>query len=219
MKPLEEECALGLQRGHLGDGKLSWSEGRARTPEKRRPHGSSPARAASGTSARKLQGGSEETAKAISAAAWLSRAMVTRLRSGTQSSPDAARCSSSPAPKPRARISTWSQQGPRTERSGRGRAGIFRRLGGPVRRRRHAAVGGAFDGEGSGAAWLFTRDGSGASATWAQLGPKLTGGAEEAAMVTSATASRCPGTAPRRSWEPAATTPTSAPPGPSPSPR
>ncbi len=44
-----------------------------------------------------------------------------------------------------------------------------------------ALVGGRLDGAGTGAAWVFARSGSGADATWAQQGPKLTGGGEAGA--------------------------------------
>ena len=42
-----------------------------------------------------------------------------------------------------------------------------------------ALVGGYVDHSDTGAAWVFARTGSGAGATWAQQGAKLTGGEEE----------------------------------------
>jgi hypothetical protein len=75
--------------------------------------------------------------------------------------------------------STWEQQGAKLtggdEESGEGEFGWSVALsaeGGT------ALIGGRKDDEGVGAAWVFTRVGSGAGATWTQQGAKLTGGEE-----------------------------------------
>ena len=74
--------------------------------------------------------------------------------------------------------STWTQQGPQltpTDRNGEAQFGISVALSADGNT---ALVGGINDESSSvqvGAAWVFTRSGT----TWAQQGPKLTGGAEE----------------------------------------
>jgi len=69
---------------------------------------------------------------------------------------------------------TWSRQGPKLtggEESGEGRFGSSLALSAFGNT---ALIGGRGDGGDAGAAWVFTRSGS----TWAQQGPKLTGGEE-----------------------------------------
>ena len=70
--------------------------------------------------------------------------------------------------------STWAQQGPKLtggEESGKAELGSSVALSEDGST---ALVGGNADAEGTGAAWVFTRSGS----TWAEQGPKLTGGGE-----------------------------------------
>jgi hypothetical protein len=75
---------------------------------------------------------------------------------------------------------TWEQQGAKLtgggEESGEGEFGwsVAVSAEGDT-----ALIGGRKDDEGVGAAWVFTRSGSGADASWEQQGAKLTGGGEE----------------------------------------
>jgi FG-GAP repeat len=75
---------------------------------------------------------------------------------------------------------TWEQQGAKLtggeEESGEGEFGWSVALSAEGDT---ALIGGRKDDGGAGAAWLFTRTGAGASASWAQQGAKLTGGEEE----------------------------------------
>jgi len=75
---------------------------------------------------------------------------------------------------------TWAQQGAKLtgggEESGEGEFGWSVALSAVGDT---ALIGGRKDGGGAGAAWVFTRTGSGTGASWAQQGAKLTGGAEE----------------------------------------
>jgi hypothetical protein len=70
--------------------------------------------------------------------------------------------------------STWSQQGPKltaNDETGNGKFGTIVALSADGDT---ALIGGWNDDQSKGAAWVFTRSGS----TWAQQGPKLTGGGE-----------------------------------------
>ncbi len=74
--------------------------------------------------------------------------------------------------------STWEQQGAKLtggEESGEGEFGWSVALSAEGDT---ALIGGRKDNEGIGAAWVFTRAGSGAGASWAQRGAKLTGSEE-----------------------------------------
>ncbi len=74
--------------------------------------------------------------------------------------------------------STWEQQGAKLtggEESGEGEFGWSVALSAEGDT---ALIGGRKDDEGIGAAWVFTRAGSGPGASWAQQGAKLTGGEE-----------------------------------------
>jgi hypothetical protein len=75
---------------------------------------------------------------------------------------------------------TWEQQGAKLtggeEESGEGEFGWSVALSAEGDT---ALIGGRKDDGGIGAAWVFTRTGSGAGASWAQQGAKLTGGGEE----------------------------------------
>jgi hypothetical protein len=75
---------------------------------------------------------------------------------------------------------TWAQQGAKltggAEESGEGEFGWSVALSAEGAT---ALIGARKDGADAGAAWVFARSGSGAGATWAQQGAKLTGGAEE----------------------------------------
>jgi hypothetical protein len=75
---------------------------------------------------------------------------------------------------------TWERQGAKLtggeEESGEGEFGWSVALSAEGDT---ALIGGRKDDGGAGAAWVFTRSGSGADASWAQQGAKLTGGGEE----------------------------------------
>ncbi len=74
---------------------------------------------------------------------------------------------------------SWAQQGAKLTGAGEAGAGYFGDAVVLTPDGGTALIGGVKDGEQRGAAWLFARTGSGASATWAQQGEKLTGGEEE----------------------------------------
>ncbi len=74
---------------------------------------------------------------------------------------------------------TWAQQGAKLTGAGEVGGGFFGDAVALTPDGSTALVGGFEDDEHEGAAWLFTRTGSGAGATWAQQGEKLTGGEEE----------------------------------------
>jgi hypothetical protein len=72
--------------------------------------------------------------------------------------------------------STWTQQGSKLAGGGEAGRGYFGDAVALSASGGTALVGGLQDGNGTGAAWVFTRSGS----TWAQQGAKLTGGEESA---------------------------------------
>jgi IPT/TIG domain/FG-GAP repeat len=175
----EEECALGRSIAISADGNTALIGG----PRQSSESGAAWVFNRSGTEwhlTQELQGGQEETAEghfgrsvALSGDGRTAAVGATTDLSGRgavwifalSEPPDAS--------------AQWSQQGPKIgggEESGTAYFGGSVALSGDGET---LLVGGSYDNEGSGAAWLFTRSGSGASATWAQLGPKLTGGAEE----------------------------------------
>jgi hypothetical protein len=73
----------------------------------------------------------------------------------------------------------WAQQGAKLTGAGEVGGGYFGDAVALTPDGSAALVGGVRDDEQRGAAWLFTRAGAGAGATWAPEGEKLTGGTEE----------------------------------------
>ena len=74
---------------------------------------------------------------------------------------------------------SWAQQGAKLTGAGEAGRGYFGDAVALTPDGATALIGGVKDNEQRGAAWLFTRSGSGAGASWAQQGEKLTGGEEE----------------------------------------
>ncbi len=74
---------------------------------------------------------------------------------------------------------SWAQQGAKLTGAGEVGRGYFGDAVALTSDGDTALIGGVRDDEQRGAAWLFTRSGSGAGASWAQQGEKLTGGNEE----------------------------------------
>ncbi len=74
---------------------------------------------------------------------------------------------------------SWAQQGAKLTGAGEAGHGYFGDAVALTPDGGTALIGGVKDDEQRGAAWLFTRSGSGAGAGWAQQGEKLTGGNEE----------------------------------------
>ena len=74
---------------------------------------------------------------------------------------------------------SWAQQGAKLAGAGEAGRGYFGDAVALSADGDTALVGGVRDGEQRGAAWVFARSGSGAGASWAQQGEKLTGGEEE----------------------------------------
>jgi hypothetical protein len=74
---------------------------------------------------------------------------------------------------------SWAQQGAKLTGAGAAGHGYFGDAVALTPDGGTALIGGVRDDEQRGAAWLFARTGSGAGASWAQQGEKLTGGAEE----------------------------------------
>jgi hypothetical protein len=74
---------------------------------------------------------------------------------------------------------SWAQQGAKLTGAGEAGRGYFGDAVALTPDGGTALIGGVKDDEQRGAAWVFTRSGSGAGASWAQQGEKLTGGEEE----------------------------------------
>ncbi len=72
----------------------------------------------------------------------------------------------------------WTQQGEKLTGGGESGEGEFGQSVALSAAGDTALIGGFHDGEGAGAAWVFTRSGSGSGAVWAQQGAKLTGAGE-----------------------------------------
>ncbi len=73
----------------------------------------------------------------------------------------------------------WARQGTKLTGAGEAGRGYFGDAVALTPDGATALIGGVKDDEQQGAAWLFARSGSGAGASWAQQGEKLTGGEEE----------------------------------------